>query len=145
MNIRPYQMDDRNAVLDLWERCQIITPAERTFADADLTRKLQMQPELFVIGELDSSPIATAMAGYDGHRGHLYYLAVCPAHQHLGHGREMVAHVQNLLRQRGCHRLTLYVSNDNLKVEGFYQRLGFSRNEVVSMGISLSPSASSTL
>lgn len=137
MNIRPYQIADRDAVLALWERCGLITPAERTFAEADLRRKQQMQPELFVVGETNSEIIATAMAGYDGHRGHLYYLAVCPQHQRRGCGKAIVEHVQQLLRPLGCHRLTLYVSCDNLEVEGFYQRLGFERNEVISMGASL--------
>lgn len=134
MTIRPYQTEDRDAVLDLWERCGLITPEERSFADADLTRKQQVQPELFLVGMAGDSIIATAMAGYDGHRGHLYYLAVCPRHQRRGHGRQMVSQVNELLRQRGCHRLTLYVSCDNLPVTGFYERLGFERNAVVSMG-----------
>lgn len=134
MNLRPYQPDDRNAVLNLWERCGMITSDERGGADADLTRKRQVQPELFLVGEQGSEIIATGMAGYDGHRGHLYYLAVCPQHQRQGYGRQIVTHVQALLRENGCHRLTLYVSCDNLKVEGFYQRLGFARNHVISMG-----------
>lgn len=137
MTIRPYQTEDRDAVLDLWERTGIITAEERPFADADLTRKLRMQPEMFLVGVLGSEIIATGMAGYDGHRGHLYYLAICPKHQRQGHGKAIVRKVQHLLRPLGCHRLTLYVSCDNLKVEGFYQRLGFERNDVISMGLNL--------
>lgn len=137
MNLGPFQNGDRDAVLDLWERCGLVTPEVRAVADADLTRKLQMQPELFIIGERDSKIIATGMAGYDGHRGHLYYLAVCPGHQRQGYGREVVSHIQDLLRDCGCHRLTLYVGGDNLEVLGFYERLGFSRNDVVSLGINL--------
>lgn len=139
MIIRPYQNEDRDAVLDLWERSDLITSEERAFANADLTRKQQVQPELFVVGVAGDKVIATAMAGYDGHRGHLYYLAVCPGHQRQGHGREMVLHVQELLRQHGSHRLTLYVSCGNLAVTGFYERLGFERNAVISLGVSLLP------
>ncbi len=134
MTIRPYQTQDQTTVLDLWGRCGIITAEEHSFAEADLARKSQVQPELFLVGTLDSEVIATAMAGYDGHRGHLYYLAVCPAHQRQGYGRQMVTHVDARLRERGCHRLTLYVSCDNLVVAGFYERLGFERNDVISMG-----------
>lgn len=137
MRIRSYQATDEAMVLDLWERCGLVTQETRAAAAADLTRKLQVQPELFVVGILNSEIIATGMAGYDGHRGHLYYLAVDPLHQRRGHGREIIAHVQSLLRERGCHRLTLFVSCDNLEVEGFYRRLGFERNEVVSMGLYL--------
>lgn len=134
MNIRPYQTSDQTAVLGLWQRSGIIMQEERIFAEADLARKLQVQPELFLIGVLGDELIATAMAGYDGHRGYLYYLAVCPQHQRQGYGRQMVTQVDRLLRERGCHRLTLYVSCDNLVVTGFYERLGFEHNDVVSMG-----------
>jgi ribosomal protein S18 acetylase RimI-like enzyme len=134
MNIRPYRTEDQTAVLDLWERCGLVTPKTRAVAEADLARKLLVQPELFVVGTLASAIIVTGMAGYDGHRGHLYYLAVCPQHQRQGRGREIVTHVQTLLRELGCHRLTLYVSCDNLAVTGFYERLGFERNDVISMG-----------
>ncbi len=137
MKLRVYQTSDHQSVLDLWERCGLISADERPFAAADLARKLRLQPELFIVGELGPDLVATGMAGYDGHRGHLYYLAVCPRHQRQGLGRAMVAHIRELLRQHGCHRLTLYVSCDNLKVQGFYERLGFERNEVVSMGLSL--------
>lgn len=134
MTIRPYQPEDQNAVLDLWARCGLIDSDSRAVAIVDLHRKLQVQPELFLVGVLGDEVIATAMAGYDGHRGHLYYLAVCPQHQRQGLGRQIVTQVDKLLHQRGCHRLTLFVSNDNLVVTGFYERLGFERNEVTSLG-----------
>ncbi len=134
MNIRPYQTQDQNAVLDLWERCGLIDQMSRPVAEADIRRKLQVQPELFLVGVLDNEVIATAMAGYDGHRGHLYYLAVCPRRQRQGHGRQIVSQADRLLQERGCHRLTLFVSCDNLLVTGFYKRLGFEHNDVVSMG-----------
>jgi len=134
MNIRPCQTEDRNAVLDLWERCGLIDQQSRPVAEADIERKLRVQPELFLVGLLGGEIIATAMAGYDGHRGHLYYLAVSPRHQRHGHGRRIVAQVDKLLREFGCHRLTLFVSNDNLVVTGFYERLGFEHNDVISLG-----------
>lgn len=134
MIIRPYQPEDRNAVLDLWERCGLIDQQSRPVAEADIGRKLQVQPEMFLVSVLSDEVIATAMAGYDGHRGHLYYLAVCPQHQRQGHGRQIVSQVDKLLHERGCHRLTLFVSRDNLVVTGFYERLGFEHNDVISMG-----------
>lgn len=134
MSIRPYQTDDQAAVLDLWTRCGLIDSDSRAVAIADIHRKFRVQPELFLVGVLGDEVIATAMAGYDGHRGHLYYLAVCPQHQRQGHGRQIVSHVDRLLHERGCHRLTLFISSDNLVVTGFYEHLGFEHNQVISMG-----------
>lgn len=145
MNIRRYQMNDRTAVLDLWERCGLVDVVSRPVAEADIDRKLQVQPELFLVGTLGRELVATGMAGHDGHRGHLYYVAVSPSHQRRNFGRQMISHVEDLLRHRSCRRLTLYVSCDNLDVTGFYKRLGFNRNDVVSMGKDINPDASSRL
>jgi ribosomal protein S18 acetylase RimI-like enzyme len=134
VTIRPYQAGDESAVLNLWQRCGLTDRQSRPVAEADIERKLQVQPELFLVGTLGTELIATAMAGYDGHRGHLYYLCVCPRHHRQGHGRQMVSQVDRLLRQLGCHRLTLFVACDNLAVTGFYERLGFERNDVISLG-----------
>jgi ribosomal protein S18 acetylase RimI-like enzyme len=75
-------------------------------------RKLAVQPELFLVGTLDSVIVASGMAGYDGHRGYLYYLAVAPEHQRKGYGRALVAHLQDILHERGCPKLNLFVSTD---------------------------------
>jgi ribosomal protein S18 acetylase RimI-like enzyme len=101
---------------------------------ADIHHKLAVQPELFLVGTLNSTVIASGMAGYDGHRGYLYYLAVSPEHQRKGYGRAIVAHLQGILHERGCPKLNLFVSNDNVSAFAFYERLGFSRNDMVSMG-----------
>ncbi|NER85155.1 MAG: GNAT family N-acetyltransferase, partial [Leptolyngbya sp. SIO1D8] len=45
------------------------------------------QPELFLVGVEADIVIGTAMAGFDGHRGWVYYLAVAPEHQKRSYGR----------------------------------------------------------
>jgi ribosomal protein S18 acetylase RimI-like enzyme len=132
LKIRAYQPADENAVLALCTRCGLVSPDSNSLAD--IHRKLAVQPELFLVGTLDSAIIAFGMAGYDGHRGYLYYLAVSPEHQRRGYGRAVVTHVQGLLRERGCSKLNLFVSTDNFSAFAFYERLGFTRNDMVSMG-----------
>jgi ribosomal protein S18 acetylase RimI-like enzyme len=92
LKIRAYQPADENAVLALCTRCGLVSPDSNSLAD--IHRKLAVQPELFLVGTLDSAIIASGMAGYDGHRGYLYYLAVSPEHQRRGYGRAVVTHVQ---------------------------------------------------
>jgi len=136
-DIRAYQPTDENAVLALWTSCGLVSPNSNS--QADIRRKLAVQPELFLIGTLDSAVIASGMAGYDGHRGYLYYLAVSPEHQRKGYGRAIVAHLQSILHERGCPKLNLFVSTDNISAFAFYERLGFSNNDMVSMGRHLNP------
>ena len=134
--IRSYQPSDETAVLALWTRCGLIS--RDSVARADIHRKLAVQPELFLVGTLDSAVIASAMAGYDGHRAYLYYLAVSPEHQRKGYGRAIIKHLEGLLHELGCPKLNLFVSNDNVSGFAFYDRLGFTRNDMVSMGRHLS-------
>ena len=132
MKIRAYKSTDESAVIDLWRRCGLLAPQNNPLAD--IQRKLHDSPELFLVGTLDSELIATAMAGYEGHRGCVNYLAVAPHLQKHGYGGQMMAHVETLLRTQGCSKINLLVRTTNKSVIAFYQRLGFSCDDVVSMG-----------
>ena len=83
MIIRPFADKDRQAVLSLWSRCGLVVPWNDPAVDID--RKLCVDPELFVVGLQGTELIASAMGGYDGHRGSIVYRAGDPAHQ--GHTR----------------------------------------------------------
>ncbi len=74
------------------------------------------------------------MAGYEGHRGWLNYLAVDPEYQRQGLARSMVTEAERLLREAGCPKINLQVRASNQGVVEFYRRLGYSTDDVVSMG-----------
>lgn len=132
MNIRPFASADEAAVIALWERCELTRPWNDP--RKDIQRKLTVQPELFVVGELDGQIVATAMAGFDGHRGWINYLAVSPDHRRQGLGRQLMAHVEHALQAIGCPKLNLQIRTSNAKVIAFYQALGYGQDELISMG-----------
>jgi ribosomal protein S18 acetylase RimI-like enzyme len=132
MKIRIYEPADENAVVDLWRRCGLIAPQNNPVAD--IQRKLADSPELFFVGILDLELIASVMAGYEGHRGCVNYLAVAPQLQNQGYGRQLMTHVEKILCTRGCPKINLLVRTSNLSVISFYGRLGFTCDDVVSMG-----------
>jgi ribosomal protein S18 acetylase RimI-like enzyme len=74
------------------------------------------------------------MAGYDGHRGSVYYLAVSPGHQRCGHARALMAEVERRLEAIGCPKINLMVRRDNTGVLGFYHELGYDEQSVVTLG-----------
>lgn len=84
MTIRPYLPKDQNAVTELWYKCNLTRPWNNP--KLDIERKLEVNPELFLIGLIDNTIAATVMGGYDGHRGWVYYLAVDPVYQRKGYG-----------------------------------------------------------
>ncbi len=132
MIIRPFENDDRQTVIRLWRRSGLVVPWNDP--EADIDRKLRVDPELFVVGLVDSSLVATAMGGYDGHRGSLYYLAVDGEQQGRGYGRKITDYIADLLEQRGCPKLNIMVRGSNTRVIDFYHRHGFKTDEVVCLG-----------
>lgn len=79
------------------------------------------------------------MAGYDGHRGSVFYLAVSPDYQGQGLGTLMMQHVEFSLTALGCPKLNIVVRSSNKKVLEFYNRLGYGTDEVFSLGKRLIP------
>ena len=132
MNIRPFTPDDAAAVVALWQECGLIRPWNDP--RKDIARKLKVQPELFFVGTIDGAVMASVMAGYEGHRGWVNYLAVTPRHRGRGHARALMKHVEDELLKRGCPKVSLLVRNSNHDALEFYRRLGYAQDESVSLG-----------
>ncbi len=132
MEIRIYKEADRADVIELWEDCGLTRPWNDPNKDID--RKVQFQPDLFFVGTVSSKLIASAMAGYDGHRGSVFYLAVNPEHQGSGYGQKLMAYIENVLTEMGCPKLNIVVRSTNERVLGFYNNLSYSTDEVVGLG-----------
>lgn len=132
MLIRPFQPADETAVIDLWQRCDLIRPWNDPYKD--IQRKLAVQPELFLVGEFDGTLVASAMAGYEGHRGWVNYLAVCPDRRKQGLARQLMAHIEESMLALGCPKLSLLVRNTNQQALAFYERLGYQVDASVSLG-----------
>ena len=133
LHIRPCTTHDRAGVIALWERVFTDDPPHNAPAkvfDAKLAIRDGM---LFVATDADSI-VGTAMAGYDGHRGWLYTVAVSPGHRRRGIGTALVRHAVGALRTAGCTKVNLQIRATNTAVRGFYESLGFETEERLSMG-----------
>jgi len=137
MNIRPFHLADQESVVELWSRCGLVRPWNDP--RKDIARKLAVQPELFLVLEIDGAVTGTVMAGYEGHRGWINYLAVDPTARRRGAGRALMAEAERLLRERGCPKINLQVRCDNRQAIAFYERVGFGEDAVVSLGKRLEP------
>jgi ribosomal protein S18 acetylase RimI-like enzyme len=132
MLIRAFEAADEAAVVALWTACGLTRPWNDP--PKDIARKLSVQPELFLVGVVDGELVASVMAGYEGHRGWLNYLAVAPTHRGRAFGHRLVIEVEGLLEARGCPKVNLQVRSTNADVLSFYERIGYARDDVVSMG-----------
>ena len=130
--LRTFESRDRRDVIALWAEAGVT----RLWNDAgaDIDRKQRTQPELFIVAEAEGRVVGTAMAGYDGHRGWIHYVAVATQLQGSGLGRALVRRAEELLLQRGCPKVQLQVRPDNAGVVAFYEHLGYAPYEAISMG-----------
>jgi len=120
---------DLDAVVRLWERCNLTRPWNDPRSDIDFAR--QQQNADMLVGRCDGKIVATIMVGHDGHRGCVYYVAVDPDHQRNGVGRAMMAAAENWLRDRGVAKLNLMIRAENASVQAFYEALGYGEQSRV--------------
>src|SRR5512135_2289431 len=130
--IRPYQPHDQQAIIELWLQCNLVVLQNNP--ERDIKRKLEVNPEWFLVGTLDGKVAATCMAGYEGHRGWINYLAVSPHHRRQGIGRRIMEEAEKRLGSAGCPKINLQVREINQGVIKFYTRIGYTRDPVASMG-----------
>jgi ribosomal protein S18 acetylase RimI-like enzyme len=133
MTIRPFRDADEAAVIALWREAFPDEPAHNVPADV-IRRKRAVQPDLFLVAEIDGSVVGTVLAGYDGHRGWLHKVAVAAAHRRRGVGSALIRHVEAALRAVDCPKINLQVRAANAGVVAFYESLGYAVEAIVSMG-----------
>ncbi len=137
MIIRTFREADSAAVAALWAEVFPDDPPHNAPAIV-IPKKLAVQPELFFVAEGEGRIAGTVMAGYDGHRGWLYTVAVDPRLRRKGVGTALVRHAEAALLALGCPKVNLQVRASNAAVVAFYRSLGYAVEERISMGKRLS-------
>jgi ribosomal protein S18 acetylase RimI-like enzyme len=128
LSIDTYRDGDEDSIIKLWQECGLVVPWNNPLTD--IARKIADSPELFFTGRIDSKLVASCMAGYDGHRGWIYFLAVARSEQRKGFAAQLVAHVEAQLIELGCPKLELMVRDRNSEVIAFYEAIGFNLDPV---------------
>ena len=127
--VSPIADADLDAVVELWERCDLARPWNDARPDIAFARNRPNSDVL--VGRQDGAIVAAVMVGHDGHRGCVYYVAVDPDLRGRGFGRAIMSAAEDWLRQRGVIKLNLMVRAENRKVRSFYDALGYGEQERV--------------
>ena len=132
-----YQASHFDGIRLLWRQA-FPSNAPKDAAELCFPANLSMQPDLFLVA-IDRdivvvSAVASIIAGYDGHRGWLYAVAVLQSHQRQGIATALVREAENRLIEMGCKKINLHVRPSDIPVIKFYQSLGYEVEEHVSMG-----------
>lgn len=137
LEIRPFEPSDITVVLELWKNCGLVVPWNNPAKD--IQRKMQVNPELFLVGEVEGSVVATLMGGYEGHRGWINYLAVAEGYRNRHLARQLMNVIEQKLLALGCPKINLQVRSSNPGIIKFYEHLGYVKDGSISLGKRLIP------
>ncbi|MBT9432726.1 GNAT family acetyltransferase [Candidatus Sodalis endolongispinus] len=132
MEIRVFRHDDFEEVITLWERCDLLRPWNDP--EMDIERKLNHDPDLFLVAEVAGEVVGSIMGGYDGHRGAAYYLGVHPDYRGRGIANALISRLEKKLIARGCPKINLMVRGDNDAVISMYEKLEYEMQDSVLLG-----------
>ncbi len=134
IEIRLYRSTDFRAVEHLWQE---MFPSSTPYHQPEQSVRLKIadSPDLFFVADAGEGVVGTVLAGWDGHRGWIYSLAVEPRRQRQGIARRLLSRAVEALEERGCPKVGLQVRANNQAVVAFYQEMGFVVEERVSMGM----------
>lgn len=133
MRLRTFTPQDYDRVVALWAAAGLnLSPSD---TPAGLAHKLERDPDLFLLAEDEESGtlVGAVMGCYDGRRGWINHLAVADGWRGDGIGRRLVAEVERRLRAKGCAKMNLLIEPANAAVQGFYERLGYARDDLIFM------------
>ena len=130
--LRSYRPGDHEALVSLWSICELTRPWNNPHRDID--RKLARDGDNLLLLEEGGQLIASVMVGYEGHRGWVNYLAVHPDHRRQGLGRLLMDVAERRLRDLGCAKVNLQVRASNETATEFYRQIGYTVDDVVSLG-----------
>jgi len=133
IRLREFTLEDYDTVLALWQNAGEGLGIGRSDTRDEIAKKLQRDPDLFLVAEDDGKIIGTVIGGYDGRRGLIYHLAVARAYRERGIGTMLMNEVERRLRAKGCLRAYLLVKRGNEQVVEFYRQRGWKTMDVTLM------------
>jgi len=125
--------EHRKQVIDIWTSVFDYRDP-RNDPSLVIDKKLAVDDRLFFTAVKNGKVIGTIMAGYDGHRGWIYSLAVIPEKRRNKVGTRLLEHAENELGKLGCVKINLQINEYNEIVKEFYLKNGYAVEERISMG-----------
>lgn len=136
MNIRSFRLGDYAAITLIWRETGL--EKKETESLDDLAKQLAWDSELVLVAEVEDRVVGVIVGTLDGTRAYFYRLAVDPAYQGRGVGKELVGALEKRFKQRGATKVIIMVNQDNDQVMPFYHRLGYEVQEYITLSKSLS-------
>ncbi len=137
IRIREFTLDDYESIYELWSNAGPGIGLGRSDTREEVAKKLQRDPDLFLVAESDGKIVGTVIGGFDGRRGIIYHLAVDQAYRGDGLGKSLMQEIERRLAAKGCLRSYLLVKHEAEQVQSFYRGLGWEEMDIAIMAKNL--------
>jgi len=134
MQLRPFSMNDYDAVYGLWAGAGTGVSLRPSDQRSEIEKKLTRDPDLFLVAEVEGHVAGVIIGGWDGRRGWLHHLAVDPAYRRQGIATALIREVEARLKDKGCLKVNLLVFAENERARKLYRDLGYNEMSVIAMG-----------
>ena len=134
VKIRAFKKSNSKGVIKLWKDCFNYYSSPHYKPEKSLRSKVEHKDGLLFVAVDGSAVIGSVMAGFDGHRGWIYSMAVTPEYRTKGLGSRLIKHAEKELKKRGAPKINLQVMPDNKGVVEFYEKNGYAVEARISMG-----------
>jgi ribosomal protein S18 acetylase RimI-like enzyme len=123
--------EDYTAARFLWENAGSGIHVRQSDEPEEIRKKLQRDPDLFLVAETGGKLIGTVIGGFDGRRGLIYHLAVEAAFRQQGIGGLLMDEIERRLKAKGCLKCYLMVADDNEDAMRFYEAREWERMDTI--------------
>lgn len=126
VNTREFRITDYDSAIQLWHRVEGLEIAEGDDREG-IAQFLARNSGLSRVALDGSTIVGVALCGHDGHRGHIYHLAIDPGYQGCGLGKHLLNECLDGLRRAGIKRVIIMVADDNQRGTKFWERVGWEK------------------
>jgi ribosomal protein S18 acetylase RimI-like enzyme len=135
LRLREFQFpNDYPLVYQLWQHAGQGIHLRKSDELEEIKKKVERDPDLFLIAEIDGQIVGSVIGGFDGRRGMVYHLAVEQSLRHKGLGRLLMSELEKRMAQKGCLRSYLLVTRDNLEAIHLYESTGWESMDLLIFG-----------
>lgn len=117
--------NDYDRTVTFWHGIEKGMNVGRSDTPEEIQKKLERDPDLFLLAEINNEIIGTVIGAFDGRRGMVYHLAVHQNFRGQGVGAMLLDEVEKRLQAKGCLKCLMHVLDDNTEAIQFYKNKGW--------------------
>jgi ribosomal protein S18 acetylase RimI-like enzyme len=118
--------EDYPQAVSLWQAQTKGVRFSRSDVPQEIEKKMQRDPDLFLVAEAEGELVGTVIGGFDGRRGMIYHLVVAESHRRRGIAETLMEELERRLVAKGAIRAYLLTASDNHEARALYEKNNWS-------------------